>query len=605
MRWSARRRGVTRLRPATALTAVVGFGLAFSALRIGPARVWRGLERRAARWLHTLRPVPEAVATEITLSALGETLFSVQDDLLDMEFPGPRSRPLLAAELDDSWLDAFAAKLSDFDHLEDAYVHLVRGKFLDRGHRSFEAEALFALRGRAVDQTARVDRGDLRLTWTRREGPSSAAGSWRLTHWKVLSSEVVERPAPLFQEALASALPDARLAEDLRRSRHNEGLIRRSQRGPSSPPSLEDLRVIGQIPDPSLVVSDLNGDGLDDLLIAQLVSPVRLLLGTASGEFVEATDEWGLTGLDGTSALLVDLDNDGDRDLVVGRRFEHGLVLLQERGRFVDRTASWAPSLIPPAASSLSAADFDGDGRLDIFVSTYFIRFPEFLGPEAKRLFPDLVQFFEDHPLTSPPGPSSKLFNAPGEPNLFLFNQGTRLHRLQDALPYWRRRMTYQASFADADGDGDPDGYIANDFSPDTYLENAGSGAFRETADRLQGSPLGFGMGASWADFDEDGDPDLYVSNMDSKAGRRITASASLDPRQRMNATGNVLYENLGEGTLRAVIGGAAGDAVGARAGWSWGGHALDIDLDGLLDLHVPNGHYTPPLPLRRSMVDT
>ncbi len=106
---------------------------------------------------------------------------------------------------------------------------------------------------------------------------------------------------------------------------------------------------------------------------------------------------------------------------------------------------------------------------------------------------------------------------------------------------------------------------------------------------------LGFGMGASWADYDLDGDYDLYVSNMYSKAGKRITHQIEgLDERFYRMASGNRLFRN--DGAKFTLVREETSDvSVAGKAGWSWGGQFGDFDNDGRQDLYVCSGFFTAP----------
>jgi hypothetical protein len=106
------------------------------------------------------------------------------------------------------------------------------------------------------------------------------------------------------------------------------------------------------------------------------------------------------------------------------------------------------------------------------------------------------------------------------------------------------------------------------------------------------------GMGVSAADFDADGDVDLYITNMFSSAGLRIVPQADrfMDGTNRdvhrhyeRHARGNTLLENQGGGRFKDVTD-HAGGAVG---GWGWGASWLDINNDGLQDIYAPNGFLT------------
>jgi hypothetical protein len=157
-------------------------------------------------------------------------------------------------------------------------------------------------------------------------------------------------------------------------------------------------------------------------------------------------------------------------------------------------------------------------------------------------------------------------------------------------------RNSFHAAWNDYDRDGDQDLYVANDFAPDFFYRNDGSGGFTDITAAAGIDTMGFAMGAAWGDYDGDGYDDLYVSNMFSKAGRRITAQIpGLDRRFAATAGGNFLYRNKGDGTLERMSGGDGMPIPVHLAGWSWGGQFCDFDNDGHLDLYVSSGFYTPP----------
>ena len=134
-----------------------------------------------------------------------------------------------------------------------------------------------------------------------------------------------------------------------------------------------------------------------------------------------------------------------------------------------------------------------------------------------------------------------------------------------------------------------------HDFAPDNLIRNEGGGKFVDVTDEMGVSGFGFGMGVTWGDFDRDGRQDLYVANMYSKAGSRITGGLSyLDPGFAEGASGNYLYRNEAQG-LRRVSGTGPEDLQVAHAGWSWGSQFFDADSDGFLDLYVLAGFHTAP----------
>jgi hypothetical protein len=140
---------------------------------------------------------------------------------------------------------------------------------------------------------------------------------------------------------------------------------------------------------------------------------------------------------------------------------------------------------------------------------------------------------------------------------------------------------------------------VSNDWGPDYLFRNdrgqGGVGRFTDVTKQVGADYLGFGMGASWGDYDNDGDQDLYVSNMYSKAGRRIAAQIDgLSPRIAGLAEGNFLLENAGS-KLNQVAGLEPPALCVAKAGWSWGGQFADFNNDGFLDIYVSSGYFSVP----------
>ena len=144
------------------------------------------------------------------------------------------------------------------------------------------------------------------------------------------------------------------------------------------------------------------------------------------------------------------------------------------------------------------------------------------------------------------------------------------------------------------DQDGDPDLYVANDFGRNALYVNDGAGVFEERAEASGVVDIAAGMGVCFADLDQNGTPDLYVSNMESSAGRRVTGSDAFRPAIgpelgaifKGHAKGNSLYLGRGDGTFDSTTLAEAGR-------WAWGSIPVDLDGNGALDLYVPNGFVT------------
>ena len=159
-------------------------------------------------------------------------------------------------------------------------------------------------------------------------------------------------------------------------------------------------------------------------------------------------------------------------------------------------------------------------------------------------------------------------------------------------------RFSFAAAWGDFDNDGDPDLYVANDFGRNNLYQNNGDGTFSDRSADYGVEDLGAGMSAAWGDYDNDGDLDLYTANMWSSAGLRITGSAEFEgvvsqaSERRMfrrQAQGNSLFRNDGPTGFHD-----ASEEAGVRTGrWAWASDFVDLDGDGLLDLFVQNGFIT------------
>ncbi len=334
-------------------------------------------------------------------------------------------------------------------------------------------------------------------------------------------------------------------------------------------------------------VADIDGDGFDDLYICQPAGlPNRLYRNRGDGTFEDITEASGVDVLDETAcALFADLNNDGRQDLIVVRASGPLLFINEGGGKFRQKPEAFQFANPPQGTFTGAAiADYDRDGWLDV----YFCLYIYYQGADQYKY----------------PMPYYAAENGP--PNFLMRNQrnGTFRDVTREAgLNQNNTRYSFCCGWSDFNGDGWPDLYVVNDFGRKNLYRNNGNGTFTDVAPRAGVEDVGAGMSVCWFDYDSDGAQDLYVANMWTAAGERITAqdvfkkdsSPEIRALYRQHAMGNSLFRNRG-----LAPGGASFEETTERTGvamgrWAWSSDAFDFDHDGFPDLYIANGMISGP----------
>lgn len=312
---------------------------------------------------------------------------------------------------------------------------------------------------------------------------------------------------------------------------------------------------------------DYDRDGILDMLVVD-VNCVALYKGQPDGKFLDVTTEVGLPSHllnpagPNLVAAFVDLDGDGWEDLILDKRIYRN----EEGLRFVDVTRL-SNLRLQGDISGLAIADYDRDGRLDLYVAR--------LGPSRASSWLD-----------------GKCGGGGG--NVLLRNKGN--WQFEDVTAASGTaggdRSTFTAVWLDANNDGWPDLYVPNEFGNGVLLVNQGNGQFREQM--LVQGPGDFGsMGVTAGDIDNDGQIDLYSANMYSKAGARVignvapgTYPGELMATLRSFVAGSQLHHNRGNLQFEQL--GQKYQVAGV--GWAYGPALVDLDNDGWLDLYATAG---------------
>jgi hypothetical protein len=276
-----------------------------------------------------------------------------------------------------------------------------------------------------------------------------------------------------------------------------------------------------------VAAGDFDGDGLCDLYFCAIAGTNALYrnLGGWRFEEVTAVSGVGLAQLHSTGAVFADIDGDGDLDLLV-TTLGHGVhsFLNEGQGRFRNTTRE-AGLVSESGSTSLALADVEGDGDLDLYVANYGAIPILRSGVRASLKRVD-GQWVVTGPYASRLRVVDGKMEEQGEPDVLYRNDGrgrfqpvpwnsdSFLDESGKPLPEpWEFGLTVQ--MRDMNGDGFPDIYVCNDFqSVDRLWVNDGHGKFR-ALERIGLRKESYSaMGVDFADLDRDGHLDFLVVEM-------------------------------------------------------------------------------------------
>jgi len=332
-----------------------------------------------------------------------------------------------------------------------------------------------------------------------------------------------------------------------------------------------------------IALGDVDDDGDNDFYLTQLGRPGVLFLnqGDIDGDgvpnFFDATVSAGLelgTLDDGSTASFVDVDNDGDQDLHVGRWGRDTLCLnrLVETGdlRFEDVTNAWGLEDTIQRASGAAWGDYDGDGDLDLYTTSWFHDLSDVVddGIAQDRLWRnDGVRFTDVTHLLEPAAATRRLtlgavwfdIERDGDADLLVASDNILLYSTSGPNVLWRN-----------DGLG-PDG----EWQFTDIAKNAGVDLFPDGKGEGQNA-----MGIAVGDVDNDGDADFAMSNIGPNA------------LMLNDGTGAFVDQAAVAGVARPAMPWTLGSGVYEHT-VTWAPTFFDAENDGDLDLHIAGGSPT------------
>jgi hypothetical protein len=319
-----------------------------------------------------------------------------------------------------------------------------------------------------------------------------------------------------------------------------------------------------------IAVADFNKSGMLDIFVVSRNGPCALYRQTAPFKFVNVAVPAGVDCTQNgpgsvVSATVVDINQDGWPDLYVCRFDAPNLLFVNNQdGTFTERAHEYGLD-VKDASVEATFADYDGDGYLDCFLLTNVLDFSK-----------------------SPMGRRNYLFHNNGN--------GTFTDVSQKA-GIWGTTQGHTALFFDANQDGWPDIYIANDFeTPDRFYMNNGDGTFTDVVDERLPHVTYFSMGGDSGDLNGDGLIDFMVTDMRDhthagfmtgleEMGRGLWEMERV-PELIPQYMWNSVYINTGTDRYQEVA-----HLIGVDAtGWTWAARFGDLDCSGRQDIFFTAG---------------
>jgi hypothetical protein len=317
----------------------------------------------------------------------------------------------------------------------------------------------------------------------------------------------------------------------------------------------------GTHPFTGAAVIDVDGDGTFEVFVGGGDGQRDALLSYRNGRLVNIENGTGLSNTSATyGSTAIDIDADGDTDLIVAR--ENGVYLyLNDGGRFQERRIP-VDFPVDSVPFSVAVADIDHDGDGDLYVSIFV---------NAKKF-------------------RSATFNDPthAKANRMLLNNGDLTFAdITQSSGTASKQNTFLSAFVDLDSDGWQDLVVAQNTGAIEIFRNMKDRTFEPVPTK---SPFGFWMGLAVGDIDNDGDQDLFFTNVGTSIPLFLTSG---DLRKDQRHTHDwMLLRNNGDFHFTDVT-----DTYGlAGEGFAWGAVFEDLNLDGHLDLIVAQNYIKWPI---------
>lgn len=338
-----------------------------------------------------------------------------------------------------------------------------------------------------------------------------------------------------------------------------------------------------------VAAGDVNGDGLPDLYFTANLLPNRLYLNRGGLTFEDVTETAGVAGEAdwSTGVTMADVNGDGHLDIYVStasfldKKGHNELFINNGDGSFTERSAEYGLDHVGYSTQA-TFFDFDADGDLDVYLLNHSTHIEDSFG------LADTLRY------TRHATAGDKLFR----------NEGFRFTDVSEEAGILGSQLGYGLGIvaSDLDMDGCIDLFVSNDFHENDYLYyNNCDGTFEERITRSMGHTSRASMGNDAADFNNDGLPDIIVLDMMPDDASVVNSAFSTEEQEVYNVQRRFGYHHqLMRNTLQLNRGERKFSEIAFLAGmhatdWSWAPLFADLDNDGLKDLFISNGIYRRP----------
>lgn len=332
-------------------------------------------------------------------------------------------------------------------------------------------------------------------------------------------------------------------------------------------------------------IADINNDGLVDIYFTANQLPNKLFLNKGNFKFEDVTSKAGVAGTKAwsTGVSMADVNGDGFIDIYVcnsgdvkGDNKQNELFINNGDLTFSERAKEYG--IADEGFSTHSVFfDYDKDGDLDLYILN-----------NSYRAIGSFNMMKNERDTRNRLG-GDKLMR----------NDGNIFKDVSEAAGIYGSEIGFGlgVTVGDVDRDGWPDIYVSNDFFERDYLYiNNHDGTFKEDLVHQMKSISGASMGADMADINNDGYPDIFVTEMLPRENDRMKTVTTFENWDRYQyALSNSYYHQFTRNMLQVNNGNNTFSEIGRLAtteatDWSWGALIFDIDNDGLKDLFVSNG---------------